>query len=183
MIIAGLDWSMTCPAICVYDTSKEFKFSNCQFFFYTNKAKYDVSVGNVHGFMMSDWDNEQERFDNISEWALTILKKYNIKQVCLEGYSMGSSAGRVFNIAENIGLLKWKMWKAGIEFITPAPTQVKKHFTGKGNAKKELMYESLTAAQTDVKIVDLLKCKSGDSPVSDIVDSYAMVSFYLNQGV
>jgi Holliday junction resolvasome RuvABC endonuclease subunit len=96
---------------------------------------------------------------------------------------MGSSAGRVFNIAENIGLLKHKMWKAGITFITPAPTQVKKHFTGKGNARKELMYQTLTEQQPDVKLTDLLKCKEGDSPISDIVDSYAMVSFYRSVGV
>ncbi len=179
MIVAGLDWSMTCPAICIYDTEKEFKFSNCQFFFYIGKNKFDVDVGNLHGFMMSNWDTEQQRFDDISEWGIKILTKYGVKAACLEGYSMGSS-GRIFNIAENIGLLKHKMWKAGIDFITPAPTQVKKHFTGKGNAKKELMFSSLTEREPDVKIEDLLKCKPGDSPVADIVDSYAMVSFFLS---
>jgi len=183
MIISGLDWSMSCPAICIYDTSKEFKFANCQFFFYTAKKKFDVDIQNIHGFMMTTWDNEQQRFDDISEWAMTILNKYEVKHACLEGYSMGSSAGRVFNIAENIGLLKHKMWKAGITFITPAPTQVKKHFTGKGNARKELMYQTLTEQQPDVKLTDLLKCKEGDSPISDIVDSYAMVSFYRSVGV
>lgn len=183
MIVAGLDWSMSAPAICVYDTKKEFTFNNCQFFFYMAKAKYDKSFANIHGFMSTEWKDEQERFDKISEWGITILKKYHVNQACLEGYSMGSSAGRVFNIAENIGLLKWKMWKANIPFITPAPTQVKKHFTGKGNAKKELMYESLTTEQPDVKLTDLLNCKSGDSPISDIVDSYAMVSFLLSTGV
>lgn len=179
MMVAGLDWSMTCPAICIYDTSKPLKFENCQFFFLTSKASLNKEFGNVHGFIMPDWDCEEQRFDFISTWAMKILSAYGVKEACLEGYSMGST-GKIFNIAENIGLLKHKMWKEGIKFITPAPTQVKKFFTGKGNAKKELMYSALTEREPSVKLDDLLKCKVDASPISDIVDSYAMTSFYMS---
>lgn len=178
-IYAGLDWSMSCPAICIYDSKREFKFENCIFFFYIDKKKYDQSYGNIHGFKVEYYSNEQERFENISEWGIQILLKHNVKQACLEGYSMGSS-GRIFNIAENIGLLKHKMWKNGIEFITPAPTSVKKFFTGKGNAKKDAMYQSAVEKGLAIDLRELLSCRDIDSPISDIIDSYAMVDYMLN---
>ena len=31
MIIAGIDYSMTTPAICLYDDENEFSFENCVF--------------------------------------------------------------------------------------------------------------------------------------------------------
>jgi Holliday junction resolvasome RuvABC endonuclease subunit len=175
--VAGLDWSMTCPSICIWDKSKPFKFSNCVFYFYIDNKKYDKSFGNIHGFKAELYQSEQERFDNISEWAMTIMRKHKVKQACLEGYSMGSS-GRIFNIAENIGLLKHKMWKEGIEFITPAPTTVKKHFSGKGNAKKEDLHSKLLESE-GINVSEILNSKISTSPVSDIVDSYAMVSYYI----
>lgn len=179
MIYAGLDWSMSCPAICIYDNKKPFTFANCKFFFYIDKKKFEQSYGNIHGFKTELYGNEQERFDNISEWGLQILLKHNVKEVCLEGYSMGSS-GRVFNIAENIGLLKHKMWVNKIKFITPAPTSVKKYFTGKGNSNKEAMYTALQSKAIDLDLETLLSSKSKDSPIADIVDSFAMIDFMLN---
>lgn len=133
--------------------------------------------------MMPLWDSEEERFDIISDWAMAVLSKYNVTMLCLEGYSMGSSKGRVFNIAENIGLFKHKLHKSEIPFITPAPTAVKKHFTGKGNANKDLMYEALLDKGLETDVEKLLNCKSKDSPVSDIVDSYAMVSYLLEHNL
>lgn len=179
MIYAGLDWSMSCPAICIYDSSKPFKFKSCSFYFYTDKKKYDASFGNVHGFKNSYFSNDTERFHNISEWGIQILTKNNVKKVCLEGYSMGST-GRIFNIAENIGILKHKLWVNKIEFITPAPTSVKKFFTGKGNANKEAMYKSALERGIDVDLEAMLSCSANNSPISDVIDSYALVDFMLN---
>jgi Holliday junction resolvasome RuvABC endonuclease subunit len=179
MIVAGMDWSMTCPAICIYDTKKKLTFNNCKFFYLTSSKKFEGNKGNVYGFMMPLYSSDQERFNMIAEWAMVILNKFEVKDACLEGYSMGSK-GKVFNIAENIGLLKHYMWKNDIKFITPAPTAVKKEFTGKGNANKEVMYESLCKMNENVDLPGLLGCKVSDSPISDITDSFAMVHYFIN---
>jgi Holliday junction resolvasome RuvABC endonuclease subunit len=92
---------------------------------------------------------------------------------------MGAS-GRVFNIAENIGLLKHKMWKEGIAFITPAPTAVKKLFTGKGNSNKTAMYDAFLNKGLDVDLEKLLNCASDKSPLADITDAYAMCDYFIN---
>lgn len=180
MIVAGLDWSMTCPCICIFDTEKEFKFDNCKFFFLTDKKKNTGQFGNIRGDMIKEFLNDTERFDIISQWGIDILSEHKVIEVCLEGYSMGSSKGLVFNIAENIGLLKYKLMKKSISFETPAPTTIKKFFTGKGNAKKEQMYEHFLLKENK-DISAILKVKPGSSPISDIVDSFALTKFYLNK--
>ena len=71
------------------------------------------------------------------------------------------------------------MWKEGIRFECPAPTQVKKLFSGKGNAKKEEMHAAFEE-KTNISIISILNMKPDASPVADIVDSFAMVDWYLH---
>jgi hypothetical protein len=98
----------------------------------------------------------------------------------MEGYSMGSK-GQVYNIGENGGLLKHKLWKSNISFINPPPTTVKKFFSGKGNAKKDFMFHALVEREPECSILPaLLECKIDSSPLSDVVDSYAMLDYLLN---
>lgn len=177
--VAGIDYSMTSPAICIYDTTKPFSFDSCMFFAYSGVKKLaDLYGRNIIITKHLVYETEFERFDNISEWAMAVLSKFGVTQVCLEGYSMGSS-GRVFNIAENCGLLKYKMWKAGIRWESPAPTSVKKLFALKGNAPKDVMHQAFVE-KTGTDLAALLGQKPLDSPTSDIVDSYAMVDWLLH---
>lgn len=179
MVISGLDWSMSCPAICIFDDNKVFKFDNCDFFFLTDKKKFTGRFDNIEGTIIKDWSCDTERFDIISEWGISKLKTNKVQFACLEGYSMGSSKGLVFNIAENIGLLKYKMLKNNIAFETPAPTTIKKYFTGKGNAKKEDMYDAFFSSE-GIDLCSRLGVKSGSSPISDIVDSFALTKYLIN---
>ena len=59
------------------------------------------------------------------------------------------------------------------KFETIPPTVIKKEATGKGNANKELMYETFLA-ETKIDLQSQLTPKSTKivNPVSDIVDSY-----------
>jgi Holliday junction resolvasome RuvABC endonuclease subunit len=94
----------------------------------------------------------------------------------VEGYAMGAK-GQVFQIAENTGLLKHKLWLTGIPFVTPAPTAVKKHATGKGNAKKEDM-ERAFVEETGWDIRhELGQSAKSWNPSSDIIDAYFMARF------
>lgn len=173
MNIAGIDYSMSCPAITI-GPNKD--FDKCHTFFYSPKKKHKLKyTHNIYGFHTLPYDSQIERFENIANWAITILKKFKVSNVCLEGYSMGSK-GQVFNIGENTGILKLMLYKNGIDFVVPAPTQVKKYFTDKGNANKSLMYDAFVE-KTKLELTEVLSCKKEDSPISDIVDSYAMLCF------
>ena len=94
----------------------------------------------------------------------------------IEDYSFGST-GRVFHIAENCGLLKYKLWEIGLRFTTIAPSAIKKFATGKGNADKQKMYDAFVA-ETGQNLIQFYS-KSGTltSPVTDIVDSYYIAKY------
>ena len=188
MIIAGIDYSMNGPCICVYhgvdaytgEDSDIFSFDNCSFFYLTDVKRYaGTFLGNIKGESFNIVGSEDERYDCISGWACDIIKRYKCSQVALEGYSYGSK-GKIFHIAENTGVLKYKLYQNGIPVDIIAPTTVKKYATGKGNADKEMMHESfLEETGKDLKeLITPLKSKISN-PVSDIVDSYYICkSFY-----
>ena len=72
-------------------------------------------------------------------------------------------------------MLKYKLYKNNIDINVVAPTAVKKYATGKGNAKKLMMYQSfIETTNMDFKISldDEVK-----SPYSDVVDSYWICRF------
>lgn len=173
MMYAGIDYSMTSPAICI---GSKLDYKSCMVFYYTTKVKLQgKKSNNIYGIMAPPYEHEMERYHNIAEWALSVLLRFKVSGVCVEGYSMGSK-GNVFNIGENTGILKHELWKHNIKYHTPAPTQVKKYFTGKGNANKDIMHQSFVE-KTGVSVADIFNQKTDSNPVSDIVDSYAMLDY------
>lgn len=177
-ILAGIDYSYTSPAICVYDTSKELKFENLFFYNFNDKKKLQGQHGpysNVRIGLMPEYSSPEERYRNICTWASGVLFSHNVKEACIEGYSFGASSGLVFNIAENASLIKQYMNIKNIPFTTPTPSQVKKNFTGKGNSKKDIMVEEFHRRYPDIKLHDLLGVKEMAKPIDDLVDSFAVL--------
>lgn len=178
---AGIDYSMTCPSVFISDGRTGF-LNGKSFFYYMPKSKRDSKDGvwgNICGADMETGQADMRRFDLISEWCWRILVHHGVTKVCMEGYSMGSR-GRVFNIAENTAILKYKMYSIGVELITPSPNEVKKYFSGKGNAKKPDMHDALFSRE-GVNVSDVFGLSSEKSPVSDIVDAYAMYLYGVDQ--
>ena len=171
MIISGIDYSMSCPSLCIFDTELDFTFQNCDFYYLIDKKTKIIEEGNIHGEYYSKDSENVKRFDHISNWAVTILKNQKVNHVYLEGYSMGSR-GRVFHIAENTGVLKQKIYKAGITFEVIPPSTWKKEVVGKGNADKQHVYESM-----NVDLKPIFKSKSITSPINDIADSYFICKY------
>jgi len=173
--VAGIDYSITCPSITLGNSKN---FFDCKSFFLIDVKKYEGKFGNnIFGFKNEIYESQMERFDNTSEWAITILKKFKVNQVCIEGYSFASHAGRVFDLGENGGILKHKLYKNNIEFIITPPSALKKSFTSKGNANKLVMYEAFLEKTNQYDLAALLNSKPDKNPVSDIVDSYAAMLY------
>lgn len=183
MVIAGIDYSLTCPAICVHDTAEgKFNFDNTRFYFRSNLQRFDKYHENrISGENHESWKTEEDRYDDIANWALNILTKSGVDKVWLEGYSYGST-GKVFHIAENTAILKYFMWDSEINFDIVPPTVIKKFATGKGNANKELMHESFIEENSHVDLRAWLTPRSANviSPVGDIVDSYFIAKYGLS---
>lgn len=169
--IAGIDYSLTSPAICVHE-GDEWSYDNCTFYYLVNREKLLGPEKKFHATLYPEYDHDVQRFELLSDWSLSILNKHKVTNVHLEGYAFGA-VGRVFQIAENAGLLKYSIFKKGLSSEVHAPTVIKKFATGKGNATKEKMYEAFFS-ETGVDIrekVGIISVKQWN-PVSDIVDAY-----------
>lgn len=179
-VIAGIDYSMSCPAICLYFTNtKKYKI-----FFFTDTKKYiqqycNNTISGVY-FSKEDHDSDESRFNSLSDKVIDLLYEYACMNVAIEGYSMGSK-GRVFGIAENTGLLKHKLWKNNIRYEIYAPKAIKKFATGSGNANKNLMYDYfLNETRLDLRSELQYNAKDVGSPIADIVDSFYICKYFFN---
>ena len=171
--IVGIDYSLNSPAICI--AGDNFDFDKCSFHFLTRKKKYVGKFDkNIFGYEYKDFNTPIERFTNISIWALDVIhkNKSNTAKVFIEGYSFGSKGQAVFQIAENCGILKYRLQMSpSILYDTIVPSVVKKYASGKGNADKQLMYDSFTK-HTGVDLMKMFDMNKLNNPVTDIIDSY-----------
>ncbi len=175
MLIAGIDYSLNGPAVCVFN-GESFAYNKCNFYFLTDTQKYSKTfLTNIHGESFQDYDGDCERYDTISDWVMRVCS--GGEQVGLEGYAY-SATGRVFNIAENTGILKYKLYQQSIPVEVIEPTQVKKYATGKGNADKELMVKTFFMdTGLDLQTIITPNKEKLSSPVTDIVDAYYICKY------
>ena len=170
MKIIGIDLSLNSPACCFFH-GDEINYEQCKFFYLTSNDKLVGNFGLLNGIKIKEFNNSYERYHNITRWIVDIIYEENPEHIFIEDYSF-SSTGRVFNIAENCGILKYNLWKSNVKFTTIPPTVIKKQATGKGNSNKAAM-EIAFFNETGFDIRKRLKLsKSASNPVSDIIDSY-----------
>jgi len=171
LIIAGVDYSMTSPSICIHKGTV-WDFKNCTFFYLAKKDKHIVVTDQLKGSLYPEWKVDPERYDNLSRWAHGIIHDYSVDKVFIEGYAFGAT-GRVFQIAENTGALKYQLWKEGLSYGVYPPSMIKKFATEKGNANKEKMWEAFKE-ETQYNLFNILGQEEGKhwNPISDIVDAY-----------
>ena len=187
----GIDYSLSSPGICVNTSEGEFKYEDCTFYFLTNTKKYDATfcrpfVTNVRyiGTSHKPYTSEPERYSQIADWVVDIIKSYGdattgvngIKPtIQIEDYSYGST-GRVFHIAENLGLLKYKLkMECGWDYTLLPPSVIKKFATDKGNANKDLMLDAFEK-DTGTNLAQVFDTTS-KSPVSDVADAYFICKY------
>jgi Holliday junction resolvasome RuvABC endonuclease subunit len=181
MRIAGVDYSLRCPAVCIFEGDKKFCISKCTMHFMSGTKKYNQTFShNIHGTLMQEHKHECQRYGSISNWALNILEDCDF--VCIEDYAF-TAKGKVFHIGENTGILKYRLWEKKIQYKTVPPTQIKKFGTGRGNAKKEDMYAAFKAeCRLDLQRIFSVATNQIKSPITDITDSYYICKYghYIN---
>ena len=179
MIVVGIDYSLTSPCVCI---ARDKTFSNSFFYFLNDRKTVQGKFHHILGEQHEEYLTDQERYENIASWVLTILAEFKKEEVVIliEDYSFGSK-GKVFNLAENCGILKYMLYKNGYKFFTVPPTVVKKYATGKGNATKEKMYDAFVA-ETGVDLHNIISptTKLG-SPTTDVVDAWYIARYMCEQ--
>ena len=125
----------------------------------------------IVGYEHKEWTDPIQRFKYISDFALDIIEPLLEPMVYIEGYSYGSKGQGLFQIAENCGILKYRLQEQNIPYNTIVPSVVKKGATGKGNADKDMMYEAFVK-ETKIDLKKIFDTEKTGNPVSDIADSY-----------
>ena len=67
MIIAGIDYSLRSPCVCVFSSTEDesFAFEKCTFHFLTDTKKYATFfLKNIYGERFQDWDQDFQVSDN-----------------------------------------------------------------------------------------------------------------------
>ena len=191
----GIDYSLSSPGVCVNTSDGEFKYEDCTFYFLTNTKKYDATFKEKIAFGTSaveyigtqhkPYTSEPERYSQIADWVIDIIKSQSQLMIGklwekkpiiqIEDYSYGST-GRVFHIAENLGLLKYKLkMECGWDYTLLPPSVIKKFATDKGNANKEMMLHAFEK-DTGINLAQVFDTTS-ISPVSDVADAYFICKY------
>ena len=166
--IIGIDYSLTSPAICININGDDI----LMFYYLTNKKKYIGQMSeDIIGYEHKEWTDPIQRFKYISDFALDIISPLVSPQIFIEGYSFGSKGQGLFQIAENCGILKYRLQEQNLPYQTVVPSVVKKGATGKGNADKDMMYEAFVK-ETNIDLKKVFDTDKVGNPVSDIADSY-----------
>ena len=164
--IIGIDYSLTSPAVCVND-------GKLKFYYLTTKKKWiGQQSKDIIGYEHKEWTDPIQRFTYISDFVFDILFTTNNPKIFIEGYSFGSKGQGLFQIAENCGILKYRLLEKNYGYNTVVPSVVKKGATGKGNADKDMMYEAFVKELPEYNLKKILDTEKTGNPLSDIVDSY-----------
>src|ERR1017187_6853718 len=176
-IIIGIDYSLTCPCLCISNSPN---FCDAKFYYLTSvKKNVGVFLSRITGCLHQEFESQEERYDNIYGFFMDKIPNRISDvppKIFIEDYSFGSK-GRVFNLAENMGLLKHYLWSEHLKFDLVPPTVLKKFATGKGNAKKEDMYEKFVKETGNALQEKLFPGRKLGNPVTDIVDSYYLMKW------
>jgi len=177
----GIDYSMSSPGVCILNEDDSIH----SLFFFSHKIKMDGMHGDLlEGIPYPLYGNDIERFVKLGELVVNrIIALGGEVSIGIEGYAFGASGSRVFQIAENCGILKHMLYQQGFTFDVVPPTVVKKLATGKGNSSKEPVYNAFVE-QTGIKLNEVLGIKSEKivSPMSDIADAYWIAKWIKQNG-
>ena len=165
--MVGVDFSLSCPCICSFNKD----FVNSKFYFLTVKetVKFKSLPKNIEWDVIS-YNGQLQRYEVICKKLVKRIKSWNVSEINIEGYSMGAK-GRVFDLAEATGIFKYNLYQSGIKINIFPPSQIKKCATGKGNANKALMLDTLKQ-ECDLGWFSVFETSQIQSPLNDIVDAY-----------
>jgi Holliday junction resolvasome RuvABC endonuclease subunit len=179
MKIAGLDISLTSPAVVIVELDESLEIVGYDYINFCDTQKYQV---HGHVYPIPEYTNEFERILGKNDFLVKELKKRGVSHYAIEGYSYGSKGNNSYNIAENTGYLKMELYKAGLKKREVEPTTNKLFFVGKGSATKEMMIRHYRSMGNPIGLPEVIVSSDASTcPLNDIVDAYSLAMFLVTE--
>jgi len=188
--IIYIDASIQSSGVSIYNVDT----MRTQIYCYSNKVKSNIEFSTEQFDVFiekqlkkpKDFDDNFQRYIHISDNIVKFIYEY-VKcddfDVYIEGYAFAAK-GLTFNIGEFGALLRLPFYKKGHIVHTVAPSEWKKEVTGKGNAKKEVIYKEMLKTELGEVLGEFVArgypWKKG-SWVEDIADVYSIQKFIENK--
>jgi Holliday junction resolvasome RuvABC endonuclease subunit len=169
MIIAGIDNSKNSPGIVkFYINDETFKIEKEDFLgITTTKAKKPKT--NTGKNCLRFYDKESDDYEKMTFMSDNIIEFVkDCHYIAFESYSF-SSNGKVFDIAECTGVLKWRLYHLNKIIRLYAPTLIKMFATTNGKADKNMMIDYYKKIGNPLNIAE---SQLTNKPYEDIVDAY-----------
>ena len=168
MKILAIDFSLTSCAVAWRSAAGRTSCNVIQ--------KYNNSVGHyessrkclgvvVKSIKRQSKSNEQLNLQILPFFLNGLINFINPDKVYIESYAF-NAVGRVPSIAESLGIVKNHLLIENIPYESVTPQTIKKHFTGKGNASKQMMIDEL---ENRFGKIDMGKHEKSKSDVADSV--------------
>ena len=181
MIKIGIDPSINCTGVCVWDTEHN---THC---YYMIPSKVTKKMGSFkHNFVhilpynkqdskgLEYSDKERCKFDNIyniSSKVGYILDLFKPESVYMEGISYGSvGSAALVDLAFLNAAIRMELKFRNIKFEIIPPTSLKKFACANGQAEKDIMIDAWKRMDKNIKDIKDIK-------VDDLADSYFLVHY------
>lgn len=130
------------------------------------------NIGKYHEKEFVKFGNLAVLVETISAVLDTLIDKYEIDYVTMEGVSYGSVSGAALvDLAFLNAMIRMKLHDKKLKFYIVAPTEVKKYAVGNGSAEKSIMIMSWKKLDKNIQsIPDWFKC-------DDLADAYFMAHY------
>lgn len=204
--IVGLDFSVLSTGMCIRNIeTDEYKFlwfpriKNGKYPISKKKLKelpssieiipYDIGdIGKLNYIekQLLHLRASNELGENVYSVIQLLLEKTQEVEIRFEGFSYGSKGKSMLDLVMYQSILRHILWKNkcfNLKFITPS--SLKKAFSGKGNANKELMAEKFLEKKPNNKSLFSLKNslnikENNLKPYDDLIDSFALTEIETN---
>jgi hypothetical protein len=177
MKFAGLDFSITCPALTIYDD----KTNEYEVYVWTNVKKLEgysliKNNGKTYFFNIDYLERKKDHYEYYFKLVDSIIHKIESKKIealGIEQYAFGGS-GKLTILAEAVGMIKRFYFKTYNKYIMEVPIQLGKmvgnsEFRGDASKYTNIQY----FLKNECNFLESLHLSIRDeSPVGDIVDSF-----------
>jgi len=168
-VIAGIDNSINSPGVIKFYCDEFYNVEKIDYLGFTDKKKYK-NIKNILWLSKKEFNNNLEQNEYSRRHIIEFLN--DVSHVGIEDYAHGM-VGRVTDLAECCGCLKYELFKQKIKIRVYNVFSIKKFALGKAKPDKELVIQQFIKDGFFDRIFEgISEVDLKNSPFNDIIDAF-----------